>query len=190
MYKCYTYLAKYFTKKGYAFITIQNDILGDDDGLETLDPKAIQDEARRHLYMRGESNILFVIKSLKRIKNISLKLNKLIFSGHSNGGDIVKYFANNHPKLTQNLILFDARRAKLKLKTKLHVLMFEADDTTTDLEVIPNPMQKDNSMRSNLDLIIVKPSGALHESYTDQCIYNKLKNEIFNTIDWFLKFHK
>ncbi len=90
-YKCkqYTYLAEYFTEKGYAFVSIQHDVFGDVDGLEKVDPNAIQDEARRHLYIRGEANILFALAQLEQ-QNLPLRLDNLILSGHSNGGDIAK----------------------------------------------------------------------------------------------------
>ncbi len=167
-------------------MTIQHDVFGDVDGLETVDPNAVQDEARRHLYIRGEANILFAIAQLKQ-QNLPLNLDKFIFGGHSNGGDIVKYFVNQHPALVRSLILFDARRARLKPKAPLPVLMFEADDTTTDIGVIPDPVEENNSIRSNLDLTIIKPSGALHESYMDDYITGELKNRVFSALDWFLE---
>jgi len=186
VYKSYTFLAEYFTKKGFAFISIQHDILGDSDGLETVDHTAIQDEARRHLYERGQANILFVIEQLKQ-KELPLNFNQIILGGHSNGGDITKYFINNNPSVAQKAILFDARRAKLKPQMPLSVLMFEADDTTTDSGVIADPIQGNNAMRANLDLKVIKPSGALHASYSDDFIDEKLKQNIFDCLDWFLK---
>lgn len=184
-YKKYTYLAEYFTDKGCAFVSIQHDVFGDVDGLDKIDPNAIQDVARRHLYIRGEANILFVFSELAR-QNLGLSLEKMILSGHSNGGDIAKYFTNQHPDIVQCLILFDARRAKIRPVLPLSVLMFEADDTTTDVGVIAEPVQENNAMRMNLDLTIIKPSGAFHGSYIDGKISEKLKNKIFSALDWFL----
>lgn len=185
VYKKYTYLAEYFTAKGYAFVSIQHDVFGDVDGLEKVDPNAIQDEARRHLYIRGEANILFALAQLAHQK-LPLRLDKLILSGHSNGGDIAKYFANQHPDLVRCVILFDARRARLRSASPLCVLMFEADDTTTDVGVIAEPVQENNSMRANLDLTVIKPSGALHASYIDGEITEPLKNKVYAALDWFL----
>ena len=185
VYKRYTYLAEYFTAKGYAFVSIQHDVFGDVDGLEKVDPNAIQDEARRHLYIRGEANILFALAQLEQ-QNLPLHLDNLILSGHSNGGDIAKYFVNQHPELVRSLILFDARRARLRPISPLPVLMFEADDTTTDVGVIAEPVQENNTMRANLDLTVIKPSGALHASYIDGEITEPLKKKIFSALDWFL----
>lgn len=185
VYKKYTYLAEYFTAKGYAFVSIQHDVFGDVDGLEIVDPNAIQDEARRHLYIRGEANILFALAQLEQ-QNLSLRLDNLILSGHSNGGDIAKYFTNQHPELVNCVILFDARRARLRSASPLCVLMFEADDTTTDTGVIAEPVQGNNAMRANLDLTVIKPRGALHASYIDGEITEPLKKKIFSALDWFL----
>ena len=185
VYKKYTYLAEYFTAKGYAFVSLQHDVFGDVDGLEKVDPNAIQDEARRHLYIRGEANILFALAQLEQ-QNLALRLDNLILSGHSNGGDIAKYFANQHPDLVHCVILFDARRARLRPISLLAVLMFEADDTATDAGVIAYPDEENNAMRANLDLTIIKPSGALHTSYIDGKITEPLKKKIFLLLDWFL----
>ena len=65
--------------------------------------------------------------------------------------------------------------------------MFEADDTMTDSGVIPEPMQKNNSMRSNLDLVIIKLSGALHVSYVDDYITDELKVRVLACLNWFLE---
>jgi pimeloyl-ACP methyl ester carboxylesterase len=185
VYKKYTYLAEYFTAKGYAFVSIQHDVFGDVDGLEKVDPNAIQDEARRHLYIRGEANILFTLAQLEQ-QNLPLRLDNLILSGHSNGGDIAKYFVNQHPDLVRCVILFDARRARLRPISPLSVLMFEADDTTTDTGVIAEPVQENNAMRANLDLTVIKPSGALHASYIDGEITKPLKKKVYAALDWFL----
>jgi pimeloyl-ACP methyl ester carboxylesterase len=185
VYKKYTYLAEYFTDKGYAFVSIQHDVFGDVDGLEKVDPDAIQDEARRHLYIRGEANIMFALAQLEQ-QNLPLRLDNLILSGHSNGGDIAKYFANQHPDRVHSVILFDARRARLRPISPLPVLMFEADDTTTDVGVIAEPAQENNAMRANLDLTVIKPSSALHASYIDSEITEPLKKKIFSALDWFL----
>ena len=184
-YDRYDYLAQYFTSNQYAFISIQHDIIGDDDGLETVDPNAVQNDARRHLYIRGEANILFAIKQLEQ-QNLQISFDKFILSGHSNGGDIAKYFVNQHPDLVSSLILFDARRARLKPLLPLSVLMFEADDTTTDALVIPEPSE--DLARSKLNLIIIKPSGALHESYLGDCMTENLKAKIYSALNYFFNF--
>ncbi|MCP5369436.1 MAG: hypothetical protein H6909_01945 [Rickettsiaceae bacterium] len=64
--------------------------------------------------------------------------------------------------------------------------MFESDDTTTDVGVIAEPVQGNNAMRSNLDLTIIKPSGAFHASYIDDYITETIKKKILTSLDYFL----
>lgn len=185
MYKGYTYLAEYFTNKGYAFISIAHDILGDNDGLKSIDPNAIQHEARKHLYIRGVENMLFVIEELKK-KDLNLDLDKFIVSGHSNGGDISKYFANLYSDRVSKMILFEARRCRFEITSFIELLMFEADDTSTDLEVMPVQNKEDNSKRSNIDWTIIKPRNALHTSYMDDYITKEIKTRVYKALDYFL----
>lgn len=44
-------------------------------------------------------------------------------------------------------------------------------------------------MRSNVDLIVMKPSGALHQSYSDEYITEGLKQRVFLALDMFLSMH-
>lgn len=181
------FLAEFFTNKGYAFISIQHDILGDNDGLETLDPNAAQAIVRKPLWERGMKNIFFVIAELKK-QNLELNFNEFIIGGHSNGGDIAKYFANHHPDLVSHVIALDARRCPISPTAKLKVLMFEANDTTTDLGVIPGSGDCNNHERDNLEYIIAKPKNATHAGYNDTGT-NEIKHQVCSTIEWFLGTH-
>jgi pimeloyl-ACP methyl ester carboxylesterase len=183
--KNYEYLAEFFTNKNYAFISIQHDILGDNDGLETIDPNAVQAEVRKHLWVRGEQNIIFVINELKQ-RFPEFYLDKFIIAGHSNGGDIAKFYANNHPEQISSVITLDARRCPIKPAANLRLLMFEALDTSTDLGVIPDQGTEQNPKRVNLEWVIIKPHNATHISYNGGYITDEIKQVVFRGIDWFL----
>jgi hypothetical protein len=185
VYKNYTYLADYFTNRNYAFISIAHDVLGDNDGLESIDPTANQHEARKHLYIRGVENMLFVIEEMKK-QNLDLDFKKFIVSGHSNGGDISKYFANLYSDKIIKMILFEARRCRFEVTNFIELLIFEADDTSTDLGVMPLENKEDNHKRSNLDWTIIKPKGALHSSYMDDYITDEIKQRVYKALDYFL----
>jgi hypothetical protein len=184
-YKQNTYLAKFFTDCGYVFISIQHDIIGDKDGLETLDPNAVQSIARKHLWERGVANILFAIEELKK-QNLNLNLDKFIISGHSNGGDIAKHFANHHSEKITYVISLDGRRCPLNPNINLKLLSFEASDTSTDIGVIPNEGTQENPLRQNLEWVIVKPKNAIHQSYCDDGKEEDVKQLVCKTIKWFL----
>jgi len=182
--KNYAYLAEFFTARNYAFISIAHDILGDNDGLETIDPKALQHKAREHLWIRGVENISFLLVELKQ-KFPQLNLEKFIIAGHSNGGDIAKYFANLHPVQVSSVIVMDGRRCRIE-PSMPKLLMFEASDTSTDIGVIPDEGTEQNPKRINLEYVIIKPKNAMHMSYANTNITEELRNIVYRSIDWFL----
>ena len=187
-YKQWEYLAEYFTSKGYAFISIQHDIIGDNDGLEFIDKSLAQSVARKHLWIRGEMNILFIIKELKQ-KFSNFNFDKFIISGHSNGGDIAKFFANNRSETISSVIIFDARRCPIADNSKQKLLMFEAGDTSTDIGVIPDEGTEKDPKRINLEWMIIKPKDALHVSYCGDLITEELKEKVYKGIDFFLEIY-
>ena len=184
-YKKWEYLAEYFVKKDYAFIIIQHDLPGDTDGLETLDPKLPAVKARHHLWLRGEQSILFIINELKQ-KFHEFDFSKFIVAGHSNGGDIAKFFSNNHEEMVSHVIIFDGRRCPIKPGSKQRLLMFEATDTSTEIGVLPNEGTQDNPKRMNLEWVIIKPKDAFHTSYRGDMISDELKTKVLKTLDFFL----
>ncbi len=183
--KKWAYLAEYFVKLGYAFIAIQHDMLGDTDGIENIDPKLSQVEARKHLWIRGEQNIFFVIDELKQ-QFPEFNFDKFIIAGHSNGGDIAKFFSNNHEEKIASVIVFDGRRCPIRAGVKQRLLIFEATDTSTDIGVIPDEGTQDNPKRTNLEWIIIKPKDAFHTSYRGDLISPELKDKVFKALDFFL----
>lgn len=184
-YKKWEYLAEYFVKLGYALISIQHDMLGDTDGIESIDPKLPQAEARKPIWMQGEQNILFVISELKK-QFPEFNFDKFIIAGHSNGADMAKFFSNNHENNITHVISFDGRRCPIAPYTKQKILMFEATDTIADIGVIPNEGTKDAPKRMNLEWVIIKPKDAFHTSYRDDLITQELKIKVLKAIEWFL----
>lgn len=184
-YKKYQFLAEYFIDRNFAFICVQHDVLGDSDGLETIDASKTQHEAREHLYKRGIININYILLWLKQNKP-NIKIDDFIIGGHSNGGDIAKYFINKQPEICTNIIVFDARRCRIETNKAIKLLMFEASDTTTDANVLPNVCEGDNVARDNISYVIIKPKNALHGSYLDENINDDLKVSIFKALDYFI----
>ncbi len=177
-YRKWEYLAEYFIDKGCAFIAIQHDLLGDAEELKTI-------EDRKNLWIRGEQSILFVINELKQ-QYPNFNFDKFIISGHSNGGDIAKFFYNNHEEMIQNAIIFDGRRCPIKPGAKQRLLIFEATDTSTDISVIPDEGTQNDPKRMNLEWAIIKPKGAFHTSYRGDKITEELKAKVFKALDFFL----
>ncbi|MEK6733705.1 MAG: hypothetical protein AABY27_01190, partial [Pseudomonadota bacterium] len=169
----------------YAFISIQHDILGDNDGLEFIDKNAPQAEVRKHLWIRGEKNILFAINELKQ-KYPEFNFDQFIIAGHSNGGDIAKFFYNNYENMVLSAVIFDGRRCPIKPGSKQKLLIFEAADTSTDFGVLPDEGTEIAPKRMNLEWIVIKPKDAFHMSYGGDLITDKLKTKVFKGLDFFL----
>ena len=186
-YRKWEYLAKYFTDKNYAFIAIQHDLPGDTDGLETIDPKLPATEARHHLWLRGEQNILFAIDELKQ-QFPEFNFDNFIIAGHSNGGDIAKFFSNNHEEAISSVIVFDGRRCPIRAGSKQKLLIFEATDTSSDIGILPDEGTQNNPKRINLEWIIIKPKDAFHTSYRGDLISPELKEKVYKAIEFFLSY--
>lgn len=184
-YKKYTYLAEFFNKKNYGFISIQHDIIGDKYELEKIDQTLPQSIARKGIWEQGELNILFVIKELKQ-KFPQLDFDNFIIGGHSNGGDIARFFANHFPESISHVISMDGRRCPIEPGKDLKILMFEATDTSTDIGVIPDEGTKENPNREHLEWVVIKPKNALHVSYKDTHITDELKKYVLGAIEWFV----
>src|SRR5262249_58030497 len=69
---------------------------------------------RRNVYMRCESNILFVLGELQK-RQPNAEYDHLTLVGHSNGGDVSMYVAKQHPDMTSKAITLDNLRVPLVL---------------------------------------------------------------------------
>lgn len=188
--KGYEYLANFFTNKGYAFIAPQFQILGDTDSLDILLGDG-QSKSRENLWLKYVKTILFVLAELKAM-DLELDLNKFIIGGHSTGGDVAQYFASNYSEQISHCILFDSRKCPIKEGLNATILRFEADDTPAKAGILQD--EGTFNKRQDVELVIVKPKGVLRRTcYTDrinnkndECYNPKLKQKIYNTMEWFL----
>ena len=91
----YSFLANVFAARGYLVASIQHD-LPTDAPLVTKEGSLYV--GRLTVYERGEANILFALNELKKIQP-NVEYNHITLVGHSNGGDISMFFAQQHPEL-------------------------------------------------------------------------------------------
>ena len=90
----YSFLANVFAARGYLVASIQQDLPTDPPLMTKVGLPYV---GRRGVYEKGEANILFVIRQLKKLQP-NADYNHLTLVGHSNGGDIAMYFAKQHPR--------------------------------------------------------------------------------------------
>jgi hypothetical protein len=139
--KCteYSFLANVFAARGYLVASIQQDLPTDPPLMTKVGLPYV---GRLGVYKKGEANILFVLKQLKKLQP-NADYSHLTLVGHSNGGDTAMYFAKEHPELVSKVITLDNLRVPFVLNDKMKILSFRSKDPNfqTDPGVLPTPQQ-------------------------------------------------
>ncbi len=135
----YSFLANVFAARGYLVASIQQDLPTDPPLMTKVGLPYV---GRTGVYEKGEANILFVLKQLKKIQP-NADYQHLTLVGHSNGGDTAMYFAKEHPELVSKVVTLDNLRVPFVLSDKMKILSFRSRDPNfqTDPGVLPSPQQ-------------------------------------------------
>jgi hypothetical protein len=174
----YSFLANVLAARGYLVASIQQD-LPTDPPLMTVPGQPYV--GRRAVYERGEANIDFVVKQLRKIQP-NADYDHLTLVGHSNGGDISMYYAKQHPDEVSKVITLDNLRVPFVLSDKMKILSFRSKDPNfqTDPGVLPTAAQ---AIKDGIDII---KTGAQHTDLSDRGP-DSVKEKIQATLDHFLK---
>jgi hypothetical protein len=135
----YSFLANVFAARGYLVASIQQDLPTDPPLMTKVGMPYV---GRQGVYEKGEANILFVLKQLKKLQP-NADYDHLTLVGHSNGGDTAMYFAKEHPELVSKVVTLDNLRVPFVLSDKMKILSFRSKDPNfqTDPGVLPTPQQ-------------------------------------------------
>ncbi len=135
----YSFLANVFAARGYLVASIQQDLPTDPPLMTKIGMPYV---GRQGVYEKGEANILFVLKQLKKSEP-NADYDHLTLVGHSNGGDTAMYFAKEHPELVSKVVTLDNLRVPFVLSHKMKILSFRSKDPNfqTDPGVLPTPQQ-------------------------------------------------
>jgi alpha/beta hydrolase fold len=174
----YSFLANVFAARGYLVASVQHD-LPSDAPLMTKEGSLYV--GRLKVYERGEANILFAIGELKKIQP-NADYQHLTLVGHSNGGDISMFFAQQHPELVRRVVTLDNLRVPFVTDDKaLKILSFRSHDPhfKTDPGVLPS-----DSRAKEAGIDIVK-TEAQHTDMSDRGP-DSVKESIQNLLDKFL----
>jgi len=174
----YSFLADVLAARGYLVASIQQDLPTDPPLMTKVGMPYV---GRRGVYMRCEANILFVLRELQK-REPHAEFDHLTLVGHSNGGDVSMYVANQHPELVSKVITLDNLRVPFVLSKSLKILSFRSKDPhfRTDPGVLPSPAQ---AKRDGIDII---NTGALHTELSDRGP-DSVKEKIQATLDKFLR---
>jgi hypothetical protein len=170
----YSFLANLLAARGYLVASIQHD-------LPTDKPLVTQDGSlyvgRLNIYERGMQNIFFVISELKKLEP-NADYYQLTLAGHSNGGDISMFFAQQHPELVRRVVTLDNLRVPF-VTSGAKILSFRSRDWKPDPGVVPDA---EEAKRAGID--IVRTDGS-HTDMSDRGP-DSLKLRIQQTLDKFL----
>jgi dienelactone hydrolase len=135
----YSFLANVLAARGYLVASIQQDLPTDPPLMTKVGLPYV---GRLEVYQRGEANILFVLGQLKKLQP-NADYDHLTLVGHSNGGDIAMFFAQQHPELTSKVVTLDNLRVPFVLNDKMKILSFRSTDPDfkTDPGVLPTPQE-------------------------------------------------
>lgn len=153
----YSFVAKNLVAHGYYVVSLQQD-LPTDTPLPTTGTPAV---VRRPHWERGVQNMLVVLRELRRTQP-TLDYRHLLLMGHSNGGDMVMLFAQQHPRLVERVITFDNRRMPLPRARRPRVLSLRSSDQPADAGVLPTPAEQ-----VRFGIRIVPLTATLHNDMWD-----------------------
>jgi hypothetical protein len=173
----YSFLANVFAARGYLVASIQHDLPTDAPLVTKAGSLYV---GRLNVYERGERNILFAVDELKkRVANADYE--HLTLVGHSNGGDISMFFAQQHPELVRRVVTLDNLRVPFVTSGVAKILSFRSKDPQfkTDPGVLP-----DASVAKEAGIDIVA-TDAQHTDMSDRGP-DSLKQRIQDKLDNFL----
>jgi hypothetical protein len=171
----YAFIANVLAARGYLVASIQHD-LATDAPLVTKEGSLYV--GRLEVYERGEQNILFAIDELKKIEP-NADYEHLTLVGHSNGGDISMFFAQQNPGLVTRLVTMDNLRVPFVTSGLTKILSFRSKDWKPDPGVVP-----DAKVAKQAGIDIVR-TDAQHTQMSDRGP-DSVKEAIQRTLDKFL----
>jgi hypothetical protein len=174
----YSFLANVFAARGYLVASIQHDLPTD---APLMTKQGSLYVGRLKVYERGEANILFAISELKKIQP-NADYDHLTLVGHSNGGDISMFFAQQHPEMVTRVVTLDNLRVPFVTDDRgLKILSFRSRDPRfkTDPGVLPSDTR---AKEAGIDIV---KTDARHTDMSDRGP-DSVKESIQNSLDKFL----
>jgi len=171
----YTFLSEQLNQLGYMVVAIGHELEND----PPLSVSGNLYETRSENWKRGAETLDFIKHRLASTYQ-KYNFNGLLLIGHSNGGDISSWLANESKNYIDTVITLDHRRVPLPRRKGINVLSIRGSDYPADEGVLPSKKEaKEYSM------CVTEIPKSRHNDMTD---YGPkwLKDEITNVIDNFL----
>ena len=132
----YSFLANVFAMRGYMSISPQHDLPTDPPMVTKVGELYV---GRLPQIQRGVANIHFAVGEMKKIQP-NADYTKVTMVGHSMGGDISMYFAQQYPDEIKKVVTLDNLRVPFLTDGKFKILSFRSKDTQfkPDPGVVPD----------------------------------------------------
>jgi len=172
----YSFLSKRLNQLGYMVVAIGHE-------LESDPPLSVSGdlyETRSENWMRGAKTLDFVKHSLEPTYP-NYNFSNLLLIGHSNGGDISSWLANEGKDYIEIVITIDHRRVPLPRNKDIGVLSIRGSDYPADDGVLPSQKESEK-----YGMCVRKIPKSRHNDMTD---YGPawLKDEINSAVDSYVK---
>jgi hypothetical protein len=173
----YSFLANVLAARGYLVASIQHD-LPTDKPLVTKQGSLYV--GRLGIYERGTKNIFFALGELEKVVP-NADYQHLTLVGHSNGGDISMFFAQQHPDMVRRVVTLDNLRVPFVTSGAARILSFRSKDPQfkTDPGVLPDP---ESAKEAGIDIVA---TDFQHTDMSDRGP-DSVKEKIQTTLDQFL----
>src|SRR3954453_2019377 len=132
----YSFLANIFAMRGYLAISPQHDLPTDPPMVTKVGEPYV---GRLPQIERGVANIHFAVDEMKKVQP-NADYSKVTMVGHSMGGDISMYFAQEFPDQVKKVVTLDNLRVPFITEGKFKILSFRSKDPVfkADPGVVPD----------------------------------------------------
>ena len=171
----YSFIANLMALRGYLVASIQHDLPTDQ---ELVTNEGSLFVGRLKIYERGEANIIYTIENLKKLYP-NADYDHLTMIGHSNGGDISMFFAQQHPGEVTKVVTLDNLRVPFLTGGGPKILSFRSMDWKPDPGVVPSDAE---AKKDGIDIV---HTNAQHTQMSDRGP-DSVKESIQDTLNKFL----
>jgi dienelactone hydrolase len=157
----YAFLATSLSELGYLVIAVGHELPTDPPLSVTGDVY----QTRSENWQRGAQTLRFIRSQLKQTMT-GFDFDHLLLIGHSNGGDISAWLANEmlaeNEAFISTVVTLDSRRVPLPRSGKIKLLTLRGSDFPADVGVLPTALEQ-----QTLGLCVVTVANARHDDMYD-----------------------
>jgi len=153
----YGFLVDTLNKLGFLTVAIAHELPQDPE----LSREGDLYQTRSENWIRGAATLDFLQHKLKE-RFTKYDFNSILLVGHSNGGDISSWLANDNEPYISSVVTLDSRRVPLPRNKNINVLSIRGSDFPADKGVLPTELEV-----SEYGICVVKIPKSKHNDMSD-----------------------